>query len=79
MIYSKQKLGLKTRIKNFIKALYKHVKSGFKLVTEKEKERRLSICNECTFKNVDNECSICGCYLPMKTAWKTEHCPEKKW
>jgi len=71
---------LRIRIVNFARALYKHIKSGFKLVTKKEKERRLSICDGCEFKNrIDNECSICGCELSIKTEWKTSSCPKNKW
>lgn len=74
-----KKPKLKTRIKNFLVALYEHAKEGFQKVSKKKKEERLSICNACVYKNEDNECSLCGCYLPLKTAWKEQKCPEGKW
>lgn len=68
-----------TRVINFIKALIDHTKEGFQKVSKKEKARRLSICNECPLKNARNECSLCGCYLPLKTEWKEQKCPDGKW
>lgn len=71
--------SLISRIKKFTKSLFRHIRNGLKKVSKKEKARRLSICNECPFKNPNNECSICGCYLTLKTDWKSESCPEGKW
>jgi hypothetical protein len=43
-------------------------------------ELRLVACGSCTF-NVENECAICGCDIPMKVADPNESCPHvpPKW
>lgn len=69
-----------TKIKNFSKAIYNYIKSGFKKVSKKEYKRRLSICSSCESINSEKqECKICGCRLLMKAKWKTEKCPKEKW
>lgn len=51
-------------------------------IEEIEVVRRLAICNECEFfRPSDERCAHpkCGCYLRHKTAWRSQHCPIKKW
>lgn len=68
------------KIKNFSKAVVKHVKDGLREVTEKEFEERLSICKACEYYK-DGTCihKDCGCILDIKCKWASEECPEKKW
>lgn len=39
---------------------------------------RLTICSQCEFRD-EYRCGICGCYLPLKTRWATEACPDDQW
>lgn len=70
---------------NFAKAVIEHVKSGARMVTEKQLEERLDICALCEHR-AENRCSICGCYLidsPTgqggKAEWADQSCPLGKW
>jgi hypothetical protein len=49
-------------------------------VTEKMKNNRLEICNNCTFfvKKV-NICTKCGCQMNLKTSLASAKCPIGKW
>lgn len=67
--------------KNFLKALYEHVESGFEHVPYKVQEERYAICHE-PCENLDEEadrCLHCGCFLKEKKKWKTSKCPINKW
>ena len=65
-------------LKNFIKAVFKHVSSGGKKVSKGEYAERLSICYTCDYRK-GNRCGACGCFIETKAAWKTSGCPHKKW
>lgn len=41
-------------------------------------EKRLSICKECE-KLLEGTCLGCGCYVELRAAAKSNHCPYKKW
>lgn len=47
---------------------------------EKEYEERLRICTECD-KLMNGMCGVCGCYVEMRAAVKSQYCPavHKKW
>lgn len=47
-------------------------------VPEEEYEYRLSVCRECE-KLLAGTCGACGCYVELRAAVKTSHCPKKKW
>ena len=47
-------------------------------VTEEEYECRLSVCRQCD-KLLAGTCGACGCYVELRAAVKTSHCPKKKW
>lgn len=70
--------------KNVTKSLWKTTKGvvkgqGLKVTTE-EAEKRLTICNSCQFfRQRDQRCSRCGCYMAIKTYLKAESCPVGKW
>ena len=41
---------------------------------------RLSICKSCDkYKELENECAECGCYIPMKAKIILDSCPLEKW
>jgi len=45
-----------------------------------EAQRRFGICEQCDYFNPDTaRCSKCGCYMRVKTAFRTATCPEGKW
>lgn len=68
------------KIERFFKALLGHIKKGSPKVSEEIQKKRMSICEDCPFYNVkDNTCNDCGCYLPLKTKWADQECPQNKW
>lgn len=51
-------------------------------ISSEEAKRRLDICNNgpCPFfRQSDQRCSKCGCYMAVKTYLKAERCPIGKW
>ena len=43
-------------------------------------KERLSICKTCDkYKELENECAECGCYIPMKAKIVLDSCPLEKW
>lgn len=77
-------IGWVQKLKNFATSLTGHIKNNMKLATDKQIERRLSICQGCEFfKN--NTCSKCGCPIYRtknyfsKLSWESEKCPINKW
>jgi hypothetical protein len=49
-------------------------------VFPEEAQRRFAICEQCVcFKPDDARCSKCGCYMRVKTTFRTATCPEGKW
>lgn len=49
-------------------------------VEEKEKERRLAICNNCpNLYKLTGNCKLCGCFVKLKTKLKNQNCPISKW
>ena len=43
------------------------------------KASRLSICATCPNLMVTNQCSECGCFMPVKTGLLYAKCPIGKW
>lgn len=49
-------------------------------VTREEKKRRLDICLSCEhLKKLARQCSLCGCFIDMKTKYTESECPGEKW
>lgn len=64
----------------FLKALLNHIIKGSPKVSKDIQKERMEICYKCPFYNKENNtCNDCGCYLPLKTKWKDQECPQKKW
>ena len=50
------------------------------IVTDEEYKERIMICRDCDkFREVQNECAECGCYLPAKARIVLDSCPLGKW
>ncbi|MGC1272613.1 MAG: DUF6171 family protein [Planctomycetaceae bacterium] len=67
-----------TMAANFTQAVAKHVADGATKVDAATLERRLAICTLCEHRR-ENRCTVCGCYLAEKAAWRTSECPLGKW
>ena len=49
-------------------------------VSSEEKQKRLSLCRECTsFKHDTQQCNECGCFMAVKASMKAMKCPLNKW
>ena len=49
-------------------------------VSEEEYKERIMTCRNCDkFREVQNECAACGCYLPAKARIVLDSCPLGKW
>tara|TARA_B100001778_G_C17994461_1_gene365044 strand:+ start:125 stop:445 length:321 start_codon:yes stop_codon:yes gene_type:complete len=49
-------------------------------VSDEIYEERIKICKSCNqFKELQNECAACGCYLPAKAKIVIDSCPLEKW
>jgi len=48
--------------------------------SQQEYENRLQICTECD-SLMNGMCGVCGCYVEMRAAVKSNYCPavHKKW
>lgn len=43
-----------------------------------EIEKRIKTCQACQHLDA-NRCSVCGCFISLKTGIASERCPIKKW
>jgi hypothetical protein len=50
------------------------------VVCEHEQKRRLDICHSCGLRS-GKQCSLCTCYINLKTLFIDEYCPARppKW
>ncbi|GIW59011.1 MAG: hypothetical protein KatS3mg087_0077 [Patescibacteria group bacterium] len=80
--------SLKVTGTNFLKSLWRHIKTGAQVVSKEVLEKRLAKCEVCPHllvKDGKSRCSICGCYLIDgpggigKAVWKYEECPLGYW
>jgi recombinational DNA repair protein RecR len=42
-------------------------------------EKRLNLCRDCRHMTDNNRCTLCGCFLHLKTGLQSASCPIKKW
>ena len=48
--------------------------------SKEAREQRMNICNFCQhFITLTNQCSKCGCIMPLKTKLANAMCPLGKW
>ena len=80
MISSNEKSSFSTRIKMFIKTLWKWARNGFKLEEEQTAQARMAICGSCPELHKQSyQCKICGCMMKAKTKIVGASCPLNKW
>ena len=48
-------------------------------VSNKERIKRIEICESCEFLSSLKTCKKCNCFMPVKTWLKNKTCPIKKW
>jgi hypothetical protein len=54
--------------------------SGKEPVSKEEHETRYKTCESCEFFVAKSKrCYKCGCYMPIKTTWRSQKCPIGKW
>ena len=60
---------------------YIHSSQGEKLtVNDEVYAERVRTCKSCpAYMELENECSECGCYIPMKAKIVLDSCPLNKW
>ncbi len=63
---------------NFTKAVAEHALDGGKNVDADMLESRLETCTLCPHR-IDDRCTVCGCFLAEKAAWRSSDCPLGKW
>ncbi len=51
---------------------------GIKICSPEEQEKRLKICDECEYLDMNGVCLMCGCYVQIRTLLKSGSCPAKK-
>jgi hypothetical protein len=65
---------------NFIQALKKHINDNGEKVSPSAQLIRYNTCVQCPyFRNLTQQCKKCGCFVNLKTWWKSESCPIGKW
>lgn len=58
---------------------FKHSLVTSIIVDTKIREERKSICNSCDKLTYYNVCSVCNCFMPVKTWVTFSKCPLDKW
>ncbi len=64
--------------------IYEYVKKTRAMLSEKEKasdelyEERLNVCMSCG-SLLAGTCAKCGCYVEIRAASASSHCPVSKW
>lgn len=49
-------------------------------ISSELQNKRMEICEKCVFFDLgSNRCKKCGCFLKIKTAWRSQKCPIGKW
>jgi len=49
-------------------------------VEKKSRAERYEICKACpNFVSMTTQCSVCMCFMPLKTWFKSSTCPIGKW
>jgi len=65
---------------NVLGAVVDVVVEGIALRPKEEIEAARQLCKKCPmWRESDNRCAACGCYLDYKRRLKAWHCPQGKW
>lgn len=74
------------KIKNFVSSFTWHLSRGMPKSSQREINRRFSICEKCqSYNRIKKECDECGCNINRKKifmnklAWLDSSCPLSKW
>lgn len=63
---------------NLINYIRKHL--DMLSVSEDLYKERVSTCKSCEqYDEIENQCKLCGCYVPAKARNVFDSCPVKKW
>jgi hypothetical protein len=69
--------------KSFLKSTSQELKAiidGHPRLSRNESSERYKICGSCEFFEKEKKrCLKCGCYMPIKTSWRSQKCPIGKW
>ena len=71
--------NLMVKTYNYLKSVSNRVLWGFQNVDATTYYDRAYICSRCPQLTPEVECSLCGCPIETKAAWKTEKFPPGKW
>jgi len=66
-------------VQNFGGAMVDFAKSGFKVCSDEEAERRFAICLTCEFLQNGERCLKCGCWMKYKSKLEAMTCKANKW
>jgi len=70
------------QVSNFVlsvaNAIANAIKSGKIVAPEAVISKRISICTNCRHLS-ENRCSVCGCFVNIKTGINSEKCPLNHW
>jgi hypothetical protein len=79
-------MNMLQKIFNFLKSLFKHLRSGRPKSSQSLIDFRFDICSSCDkMDKYNNECIVCGCNINNKKifmnklAWADQKCPIGKW
>lgn len=73
---AKQASSFFAAVKNETKSII----NGDAKISKELQNKRMKICEECVFFDLgSNRCKKCGCFLKIKTAWRSQKCPIGKW
>jgi hypothetical protein len=69
-----------TQAKTAMRAAVRWARSGFRIVSWRERQRRMEICKACPlFDAARIRCTVCGCSGLAKPWLATEVCPKGYW
>lgn len=61
------------------KALANLKSSNVSMADDALLSQRLSACSDCKHLDVSGTCMMCGCYVMLRCAIKSNKCPKKYW
>ena len=70
--------GLLQRVWNLTSSVADFVADGCQRVSQEDYSARLAVCNTCAERQ-ECVCRKCGCWMPMKAAWRSAACPLNLW
>jgi len=65
--------------KNLIGSVAQHLRAGWVKCDAEQSAARYEVCQLCEKMRDDGRCSLCGCFMELKSTWKEQKCPIGKW